>query len=509
MSQAAKETPASKIVCEDCGKGYASQQGLTKHKCVQKKNPIHIPLTPAPETPANPDPETPVTSAPTVPAINEQDRAELNAENDLMEELVKELEFLEELKELTQNENEPEKEDEIKKDLLEKIDRFKTITERKTKYIQDLREDQKRLKNEVECSKQVENNLTEDVKAKEKEIDTLKKEMKNEKENSNSILNEAKNKKKAAKDLHKEVQQLKSVIDLRDKQINDNNTYIKSLEAKTNAAENTDSESEQDESNETSTSRVLMDKETAGNYCVMCKRKFTTNSGLDKHMNAKHESKECPLCDEMFSNKVELVNHINFCMDRNGTSSVHVKCHKCNKNFNRDGLRRHNENGGCKQLKKTIVCNKCDAICTSVPDLRAHITEDHGYEKSKEVCRHWRAGKCFRGESCVFSHVGHQTFSGPTRSAATGTTKPCRNGRDCVWLARGKCHFRHQGEGSQDAGEIQNRQSDKQGRREQICWYDENCKRNPCPFKHQSLSDFPNLNKNQNPRIQVWNNTNQ
>ena len=206
-------------------------------------------------------------------------------------------------------------------------------------------------------------------------------------------------------------------------------------------------------------------------------------------MHAKHKSKECPLCDESFANKVDLVNHINFCMDRNGTPSIHVKCHKCNKTFSRDGLRRHNENGGCKQLNKTIVCNKCDAICTSVPDLRKHIREDHGDEKSKEVC--------------------HQTSSGPTSSATTGSSKPCRNGRDCVWLARGKCHFRHQGEGSQDTRETQTRQSDKQGRSEQICWYNENCRRNPCPFKHLSLSDFPNLNKNQNPRIQVWNNRNQ
>ena len=116
-------------------------------------------------------------------------------------------------------------------------------------------------------------------------------------------------------------------------------------------------------------------KETADSDCAMCKRNFATNSGLDKHLNAKHESKKCPLWDDNFASKIELVNHINCCM--------YVKCHKCSKYFDRCGLRSCNENRGYKKQKNTLVCNKCDAIWISIPDIRKHIIEDHGEEGFK------------------------------------------------------------------------------------------------------------------------------
>ena len=50
-------------------------------------------------------------------------------------------------------------------------------------------------------------------------------------------------------------------------------------------------------------------KEISDPDCVMCKRNFASNSGLDKHINANHESMKYPLLDETFASKVELVNH--------------------------------------------------------------------------------------------------------------------------------------------------------------------------------------------------------
>ena len=96
-------------------------------------------------------------------------------------------------------------------------------------------------------------------------------------------------------------------------------------------------------------------------------------------MKAKYESNECPFWDENFASKVELLNHINFDMDRN------VKCHKCYKYFDIYGLGSCNENGGYTEQKKTLVCNTCDVIWISIPDLRKHIRKDHGEERSKEV----------------------------------------------------------------------------------------------------------------------------
>ena len=80
----------------------------------------------------------------------------------------------------------------------------------------------------------------------------------------------------------------------------------------------------------------------------MCKRNFASNSGLDKHINANHESKECPLWDETFASMVELVNHIIFWIDKN------EKCNKGKKYFDRYRLRSCNENGGYKEQKQTL-----------------------------------------------------------------------------------------------------------------------------------------------------------
>ena len=45
-------------------------------------------------------------------------------------------------------------------------------------------------------------------------------------------------------------------------------------------------------------------KEISDPDCVMCKRNFAYNSGLDKHINANHESMKYPLLDETFASKV-------------------------------------------------------------------------------------------------------------------------------------------------------------------------------------------------------------
>ena len=497
MSSQSNENSIPQLSCVTCGKFFANGSNLKKH--IVK---YHEPL-PATDTTTTPTPEN--DQAVHVEQTEDESNGmnELDAENEMMAELVLEMNLLENIKELTQGAKEPEEEVEVKKELLEKINRFKLIVEAKNKILQQTKEDKKNLRNEVECSKQVEINTIQALNQKEKEIDVLKKELKAEKDMAISAISESKTKKKVAKDSQKEVQQLKAIIEERDK-------YIKSLEDMCKAPEET--REEQGGRKEKESSDVQMNKDITSSFCVTCKRNFLSDRDLDNHMNAKHQSKECPICDETYANKLELVRHINMCMDRNGAAGSFVKCHKCNKNFNREGLRRHNENGGCKQgpQNPTFVCNKCNAVCINILDLRKHKKEDHDEEeKSKEVCRHWRSGNCFRGNSCKFSHVGFQSTSDLTRSGTTAASKPCRNGNSCIWLARGKCHFRHQEERGQDTRQNQSRQSNNQSRSEQICWYNENCKRNPCPFKHMSSKDFPNLSRNQNQRIPVWNNGNQ
>ena len=187
-----------------------------------------------------------------------------------------------------------------------------------------------------------------------------------------------------------------------------------------------------------------------------------------------------------------------------------------------------------------------------MPELKKYITDEHRTKQdtSKLVCRYYRDGKCLKGDSCGYSHVGFvrknvevNKSSRPTQKSST-----CRHGVECSWLARGQCSFFHQGVGvqkprqqgvrqnswkeqkeqsipsnplrcprgaacihlargscnyggvfyhvNQEAKEQEKEENFSRSRREQetrLCWEDENCKRTSCHFVHMSLQNFPNL----------------
>ena len=225
---------------------------------------------------------------------------------------------------------------------------------------------------------------------------------------------------------------------------------------------------------------------------------------MENHINAKHQPKKCPLCEETFTTKQDLVSHLNSCMDTNEIEHQLYECDKCHKKINRGDIRSHKKNGACNSEQRQIVCNKCRAICISKDDLKKHIADDHYKDTSKEVCKHWKAGNCFKGARCNYAHVGYQDKEVTSRASTT----PCRNGSSCAWLARGKCNFRHQEERHQEAGqrrqEARQSQQSQSGASNQMCWNRENCRRSFCRFKHLSRQDFPEIRNNQSQSPQVW-----
>ena len=235
-------------------------------------------------------------------------------------------------------------------------------------------------------------------------------------------------------------------------------------------------------------------------------------------------------------------------------------CSKCNEKFTAPGLRRHQKT--CHGAREDFDCPECGMMFDSANGVKRHTEQEHTMEqaKSRVVCRHWRKGNCFKGDSCGFSHVGKQTPSEPSNTNKTSTRVPaCSNGRSCEWLARGSCSYFHprvgvqkpwvkntggrqetrsQGGRQQTGTEGGRRQAGAGGRRTQGGWqqtlpqggrqqsgaqggrqqriiqpdrarchFDGRCEKIPnCPFIH-SMEDFPPLQARKN--TVVGRNTNQ
>ena len=168
-SQTAKKVSAPRAECETCGKDYANQKNLKNHVDKDHK-PIQDPENEA--NPAAPGDTFNHDNDSAVPFV--QTEHELNAENEMMEEFAKQLDLLEQIKKMTQNEQQDVDENKLKKDIEEHLERFKLIVIKKNAILKETREDKLKYKHEADCSKQVESKLTSYLEAKESVIGNLK-----------------------------------------------------------------------------------------------------------------------------------------------------------------------------------------------------------------------------------------------------------------------------------------------------------------------------------------------
>ena len=198
---------------------------------------------------------------------------------------------------------------------------------------------------------------------------------------------------------------------------------------------------------------------------------------------------------------------------------ANMKCDKCNQLFTRQGLKRHMKI--CQG--KTFDCPECGELCSSLSNVKKHQEKEHEWEtvRSREVCKHWRRGNCWKGTSCLYSHVGQQQEN-TLKSTSQSTTKrvpACGNGSSCDWLRKGVCSYFHPRVGVQkpwarkdgrQKTQSQDRQQGQPSRNQaqtnrQItripCRFDGRCEKIPnCPFIH-SLQDFPVFQGRRNPAI--------
>ena len=584
------------IECVECGKSLASKQSLTNHVLkIHRKieetyrsplikstssvltaapAPAPVPAPAPPSTPAPPSLPGPSTAAAVestpsgtaAPALRnlsfsgmqEERTAEDEDDDGWMEEEEDEQFLHEALDKLAQEVSDPESDKDARHQLQIKITEITHKLQAKDKnqkfMIERLRKDAAGLRQSIEKQKKLEHEITE-LKAKKcdecenlTQVESYQRVTITEKENE--LVDAARKLTKTLKDHKQDKDQHKKVVDsLHDtvgsltKRNNDLKvelaervSYIESLETEVSPENDNVVDAEVEVHREQSVERVTMNKNSTEHICQACDKKFNAGGDLDRHMQDKHTESECPMCEKKFTSKKQANEHI--CLEGEIVPQICSKSY-CKKQFTSSAaLTSHTKKHHFGHQRN--VCTKCGEILDISISMKDHIKtcgrslgdNGSGREKSQEVCRHWRRGRCDRGTDCNFSHVGHQDTVRPERQRAASAIEACHNGPSCSYLARGKCKYdhkadrhqsrapqgaRHQGRAphgarQEDRAPQSARAGGRQARSQQDgrsrCRYGANCDRVVnCPHLH-STQDFPMYNKNQGFRKTNSNNQN-
>ena len=333
-----------------------------------------------------------------------------------------------------------QKDQESPEEIVEKIKRFKAILKKKDsiqkkakvmldneiKTSKTLKKENKRLTNKVnpdnnceELQNEVLTNQTKRLVERDNEVDKLKVHL-----NSAKKLNKKHGKDKKEHDaalerlikdngeLTKYKQDLKFEIENKDSMIKSLKESLGVDDDNSEADQEEEHEEEQDDiSEDIEATSVSMNKKTSGNKCTACDKTFQKNKDLENYMIAMHSQQQCLFNDKIFASETELVRHHTKCMQQAINT---VTCPKCNNSFTNFALRRHTQQ--CKGNVSQYECSDCGKVGKTKEEIRKHINEVHAKQRvrSREVCYHWRRGNCTRGDSCGFSHVGHQDRSTST-----------------------------------------------------------------------------------------------
>ena len=154
--------------------------------------------------------------------------------------------------------------------------------------------------------------------------------------------------------------------------------------------------------------RVVMSVTSSDHKCNACGKTFNAAGDLDRHVEDKHVQPECQMCNKEFTTRRQAKEHI--CFD---PEVVPQKCDKsyCNKEFaNSEALKGHMKKAHYGNQR--TVCKKCAEVLSN-NQMKSHMEmcgkdfsgSEGTQERSLEVCKHWRRGRCDWGSSCNFSHI--------------------------------------------------------------------------------------------------------
>ena len=496
-------------VCSVCDIHFEAKEGVTKH---MDEN--HIDVATVNQEVVDDDDN----------ATNHEVEAELEQEEAFMEAAKEELEVFETLADLADAAFDPVSEKDKRENIKDKLNRYKHIMTKKDLILKAKIEEIKFLKHDVAMSKQVETHKETIVSEKETELKlastrfkNLEKELKTVKEQNKTNIDS----------LNATVGSLTKRNNELMTQIATESSLAQATSGDPSAAE---TEIEVEAHQEEDRPRVDMSKDTTGHKCVACDRLFKAASDLDRHMRDKHETQElaCNMCNKKFNSRKQAEEHM--CMEGEVVPQVCEKSY-CKKKFvSSNALAKHMKNSHFGHQRS--VCTKCGEILDKSSDMKKHMekcdkeaTEDIP-EKTKEVCKHWKKGRCDWGSQCRFSHVGRQEKTYPESKSTNSADTLCRNGPSCSYMLRGRCNFFHhmtkrhnnQGanhnvrehhgtrehqpvrfDGRKQGASARYNQNRSQGRRQEgaraRCKFGRDCDRVPnCPYIH-SMQDFPTYSK--------------
>ena len=286
----------------------------------------------------------------------------------------------------------------------------------------------------------------------------------------------------------------------------------------------------------------------AAHKCPMCPWTSTNIKLLKGHMT-KHKIK-CQKCSKTVSTKQELFDHIvrdhsvvggkyacSMC-DKIFATSESLMQHKTSKHQRASNLKKVNQQQNTENVPTNIYshpvghnqwaegknresrCKECAAEFVSKADLNKHIQEcldyscfqcgyrfhthnelkqhkarkheeypNEGFKQQISVCRYFIQNRCTKGQQCRFDH--------PTSRNTQPNPLICKRGQGCAFLARGDCHFFHQGYGVQSSRssvvikqmrpQYESNQSRQQQTSQVPCHFQERCWNDSCRFFHEDF----------------------
>ena len=208
-----------------------------------------------------------------------------------------------------------------------------------------------------------------------------------------------------------------------------------------------------------------------------------------------------------FKTLYELDMHIKTIHEYNTIPENEYDCELCGKVFNtQSNLRKHITRNHETTTKHN--CDLCGLVLQNIQQLRKH-TENcsegkaGGFQQVRsKLCRYFINGNCWRQDECKFIH-------NEDKKSERSLTPPCKNGTQCLYLARGACKFFHKNVGVQitrsnhkynsRSHDINSEQQANNRNSRPWCKFLEDCTRTPnCYYKHYD-EVFPQLPKTNNP----------